>query len=176
MEKLLDLKKLTKIETYDNSHNQGSNAIGAFITFTESGFTKSLYRKFIIKGKIGNKKFKFNDDYSMMEEVLTRRFKSKNMLQNPDLIIIDGGKGHLKKINNLILELNLNNVFVLAIAKGQKRNSGNEKFFYSDNKELKLDFNDPIRFFLQNLRDEAHRFAIGFHRDKRTKSLFKKSN
>ena len=173
LEKLLNLKKITKIETYDNSHNQGSNAIGAFITFTESGFTKSLYRKFIIKGKVGDKEFKFNDDYSMMEEVLTRRFKSKNLLQNPDLIVIDGGKGHLKKINKIMHDLNLNNVFVLAIAKGKDRNSGNEKFFYSDNKELNLDSNDPMRFFLQNLRDEAHRFAIGFHRDKRTKSLLK---
>ena len=145
LKKLFNLKKSTNIETYDNSHNQGSNAIGAFITFTESGFTKSL-QKIYNKGKVGDKEFKFNDDYSMMEEVLTRRFKSKNLLQNPDLIVIDGGKGHLKKINKIMHDLNLNNVFVLAIAKGKDRNSGNEKFFYSDNKELNLDSNDPEVF------------------------------
>ena len=173
LSKLLNLNVIKKIETYDNSHIQGTDAIGAFITFTENGFEKSLYRKFIIKGNVLDKSFNFNDDYSMMEEVITRRFKNNNTLQLPDLIIIDGGKGHLKKVQKTLYSLKKDNIFVLAISKGKKRNSGKENFYYKMNQQLNLDINDPLRFFLQNLRDEAHRFAIGYHRKKRSKSFLK---
>ena len=173
LSKLLNINEIKKIETYDNSHNQGTNAIGAFITFTENGFEKNLYRKFIIKGLIQEKTFKFNDDYSMMEEVITRRFKNNTTIQPPDLVLIDGGKGHLRKVQDTLNQIKNHKIFVLAVSKGRDRNSGNENFYYGDNKELFLNKNDPIRFFLQNLRDEAHRFAIGYHRSKRTKALFK---
>ena len=86
---------------------------------------------------------------------------------------IDGGKGHLRKVQETLNKIKNHKIFVLAVSKGRDRNSGNENFYYGKNKELFLNKNDPIRFFLQNLRDEAHRFAIGYHRSKRTKALFK---
>ena len=107
-----------------------------------------------------------------MEEMIKRRFKKNSTLPFPEVVIIDGGKGHLKIVSNIMNKLSLNNIFLLAIAKGNNRNDGNEKFYINSNQFIELDRNDPLRFFIQNLRDEAHRFAIGVHRNKRNKNLF----
>ena len=140
------------------------------IVFSEDGFIKPLYRKYnFVKN---NSTKKMNNDYLMMEQMINRRFQSKTNTDFPQAIIIDGGKGHLKVVLNVIESLKIENVFVLAVAKGRKRNSGEENFFIENNKNIELEKNDPLRFFIQNLRDEAHRFAIGSHRNKRKKNLF----
>ena len=160
------------IEVYDNSHIQGSNSVGALITFGSEGFIKKRYRKFNIKSK--NIK---NDDYAMLKEVLFRRFSkvikdTENTLSLPDLVLIDGGKGQYSIARKTINELGLYDIPIIAIAKGKFRNSGNETFFF-ENKTFKFSRNDPILFFLQRLRDEAHRFAVSAHRDKRIKGMKK---
>ena len=160
------------IEVYDNSHIQGSNSVGALITFGSEGFIKKRYRKFNIKSE--NIK---NDDYSMLKEVLFRRFSkvikdTENTLSLPDLVLIDGGKGQYSVARKTINELGLYDIPIIAIAKGKFRNSGNETFFF-ENKTFKFSRNDPILFFLQRLRDEAHRFALSAHRDKRIKGMKK---
>ena len=160
------------IEVYDNSHIQGSNSVGALITFGSEGFIKKRYRKFNIKSE--NIK---NDDYAMLKEVLFRRFSkvikdTENTLSLPDLVLIDGGKGHYSVARKTINELGLYDIPIIAIAKGKFRNSGNETFFF-ENKTFKFSRNDPILFFLQRLRDEAHRFAVSAHRDKRIKGMKK---
>ncbi len=160
------------IEVYDNSHIQGTNSVGALITYGEEGFIKKRYRKFNIK----NENFK-QDDYGMIREVLSRRFKRAiqekgNFLTFPDLVLIDGGKGQYSSARETLNELGLNEIPVIAIAKGKFRNSGNETFFH-DGKEYKFSKNDPTLFFLQRIRDEAHRFAISAHRAKRKKGISK---
>jgi excinuclease ABC subunit C len=160
------------IEVYDNSHIQGSNSVGALITFGSEGFIKKRYRKFNIKSE--NIK---NDDYAMLKEVLFRRFSkvvknTENTLSLPDLVLIDGGKGQYSVARKTINELGLYDIPIIAIAKGKFRNSGNETFFF-ENKTFKFSRNDPILFFLQRLRDEAHRFAVSAHRDKRIKRMKK---
>jgi len=160
------------IEVYDNSHIQGSNSVGALITFGSEGFIKKRYRKFNIKSE--NIK---NDDYAMLKEVLFRRFSkvikdTENALSLPDLVLIDGGKGQYSVARKTINELGLYDIPIIAIAKGKFRNSGNETFFF-ENKTFKFSRNDPILFFLQRLRDEAHRFAVSAHRDKRIKGMKK---
>ena len=163
---------LSLIEVYDNSHIQGSDSVGALITYGEEGFVKKRYRKFNIK----NENFK-QDDYGMIREVLSRRFKRTiqekgNYLSFPDLVLIDGGKGQYSSARETLNELGLNEIPVIAIAKGKFRNSGNETFFHNG-KEFKFAKNDPTLFFLQRVRDEAHRFAISAHRAKRKKGLSK---
>ena len=158
------------IEVYDNSHIQGTNSVGALITYGEEGFIKKRYRKFNIK----NEKFK-QDDYGMIKEVLERRFKRAisekgNYLTFPDLVLIDGGKGQYSTARETLNDLGLNEIPVVAIAKGKFRNSGNETFFHNG-KEFKFAKNDPALFFLQRIRDEAHRFAISAHRAKRSKGI-----
>jgi excinuclease ABC subunit C len=160
------------IEVYDNSHIQGSNSVGALITFGSEGFIKKRYRKFNIKSENIQ-----NDDCAMLKEVLFRRFfkaikDTKNALSLPDLVLIDGGKGQCSVAKKTINELGLYDIPIIAIAKGKFRNSGNETFFF-ENKTFKFSRNDPILFFLQRLRDEAHRFAVSAHRDKRTKGMRK---
>ncbi len=160
------------VEVYDNSHIQGTDSVGALITYGEEGFIKKRYRKFNIKIE-KNKQ----DDYGMMKEVLNRRFKraiqeKDNFLSFPDLILIDGGKGQYSIARNVMNELGLYDIPIIAIAKGKNRNSGNENFFYNG-KEYKFEKNDPTLFFLQRLRDEAHRFAISAHRSKRKKGIKK---
>ena len=160
------------IEVYDNSHIQGSNSVGALITFSSEGFIKKRYRKFNIKSE--NIK---NDDYAMLKEVLFRRFSkvikdTENTLSLPDLVLIDGGKGQYSVARKTINELGLYDIPIIAIAKGKFRNSGNETFFF-ENKTFKFSRNDPILFFLQRLRDEAHRFAVSAHRNKRIKGMKK---
>ena len=161
---------LSLIEVYDNSHIQGTNSVGALITYGEEGFIKKRYRKFNIK----NETFK-QDDYGMIREVLGRRFKRAiqekgNYLSFPDLVLIDGGKGQYSSARETLDELGLNEIPVIAIAKGKFRNSGNETFFHNG-KEFKFSRNDPTLFFLQRVRDEAHRFAISAHRAKRKKGI-----
>ena len=160
------------VEVYDNSHIQGTDSIGALITFGEEGFIKKRYRKFNIKIKNNEQ-----DDYGMMREVINRRFKraiqeKDNYLTMPDLILIDGGKGQYSVVRETMNELGLHEIPVIAIAKGKLRNSCNETFFHNG-KEFKFEKNDPTLFFLQRIRDEAHRFAISAHRAKRKKGLKK---
>jgi len=160
------------IEVYDNSHIQGTNSVGALITYGEEGFIKKRYRKFNIKTE-KNKQ----DDYGMIREVLNRRFKravqeKDNYLTFPDLVLIDGGKGQYSVARESLNELGLHDIPMIAIAKGKFRNSGNETFFHNG-KEFKFTKNDPTLFFLQRLRDESHRFAISAHRAKRKKGINK---
>ena len=158
------------IEVYDNSHTQGTNAIGSFVSFGKEGFLKNRYRKFDIK----NKNTKPGDDYGMMNEVIERRFsKLIKQVENdntPDLLVIDGGKGQYSVVRNKLDQLGFHQLSIIAIAKGKNRNDGNETFIYN-NKSIKLEKNSPLLFFMQRLRDEAHRFAIFTHRKKRKKSF-----
>ena len=161
---------ISLIEVYDNSHIQGTNSVGALIAFGEEGFIKKRYRKFNIKIEKNEQ-----DDYGMMREVLNRRFKKAvqekdNYLTFPDLVLIDGGKGQYSSARETINELGLHDIPIIAIAKGKFRNSGNETFFHNG-KKFKFLKNDPTLFFLQRLRDEAHRFAISAHRAKRKKNI-----
>jgi len=163
---------ISLIEVYDNSHIQGTNSVGALITYGEEGFIKKRYRKFNIKNK-GNEQ----DDYGMMREVLNRRFKKAvqekdNYLSFPDLVMVDGGKGQYSVARETLNELGLHDIPLIAIAKGKMRNSGNETFFHNG-KEYKFTRNDPTLFFLQRIRDESHRFAISAHRAKRKKGISK---
>ena len=160
------------IEVYDNSHIQGTDSIGALICFSNEGFIKKRYRKFNIR----DEKVK-NDDYGMMREVLFRRFskavkEKSGSLSLPDLILIDGGKGQYSVSREVLNELGLHDLPILAVAKGKKRNAGEEKI-YHENKEFILNKSDSLLFFIQRLRDEAHRFAISTHRAKRKKKLSK---
>ena len=158
------------VEVYDNSHIQGTNSVGAMVAFGDEGFIKKRYRKFDIKTKNSEQ-----DDYAMLREVLNRRFKrailkKENYLTFPDLLLIDGGKGQYSTAREVLNELGLYDIPIIAIAKGKLRNSGNETFFYNE-KIFKFEKNDPTLFFLQRLRDEAHRFVINAHRAKRQKGI-----
>ena len=160
------------IEVYDNSHISGTNSVGALITYGEEGFIKKRYRKFDIKTK-GSEQ----DDFAMLKEVLSRRFKRAilekgNYLSLPDLILIDGGKGQYSSAKEVLDQLGLHDLPMIAIAKGKMRNSGDETFF-CNGKSFKFEKNDPALFFMQRLRDEAHRFAITSHRAKRAKGIKK---
>ena len=163
---------ISLIEVYDNSHIQGTDSVGALISYGEDGFIKKRYRKFNIKMKKNAQ-----DDYGMMREVFTRRFKravqeKEGHLSFPDLIFVDGGKGQYSVARETLNELGLHDIPLIAIAKGKFRNSGNETFFHNG-KEYKFSKNDPTLFFLQRIRDESHRFAISAHRAKRKKGISK---
>ena len=177
LEKLADLFDLdeppTRIETYDNSHIQGTNMVGAMVVAGPEGFRKNSYRKFNIKSDIAP-----GDDFGMMREVLTRRFgraqkedPERTQGEWPDLVLIDGGKGQLSAAMGVLEELGVEDLPVVGVAKGPDRNAGRETFYRPDGRELTLPVNDPVLFYLQRLRDEAHRFAIGAHRAKRTKAM-----
>jgi len=156
------------IEIYDNSHIQGLNAVGSFIVFSKNGFVRKKYRKFNISKTDINP----GDDYGMLKEVISRRFlkiKSNNDDESPDLIIIDGGKGHYNAARKILNELGHFNLNIISIAKGERRNQGDETFYYKD-KKIKIK-NNILLFFLQRLRDEAHRFAIFSHRTNRKKTF-----
>ena len=158
------------IEVYDNSHIQGTDCIGALITFGNDGFEKKRYRKFNIKNEAVK-----GDDYGMLKEVLFRRFskavkEKTGALSLPDLVMVDGGKGQYSVSREVLNELGLHEMPIIAIAKGKNRNAGDETMFYKD-KVFKFKKNDPLLFFIQRLRDEAHRFAISSHRTKRKKNL-----
>ena len=162
------------IEVYDNSHIQGAHAVGALISFGTEGFIKKRYRKFNIK----NTNLNSGDDYGMLKEVLERRFakiiqnKNQSDVVIPDLVIVDGGKGQYSISRKILDDYGFHDIPIIAIAKGKNRNQGNETFIHK-NDSIKLDKREPLLFFLQRLRDEAHRFAISSHRIKRKKSLSK---
>lgn len=180
---LLEVKKVfglakipQRIEVYDNSHTASQNAVGAMITAGADGFIKSGYRKFNIKNKAeidNDKKFLIKDgkdDTAMLEQVLLRRFSKLKTNEFPDLIIIDGGLGQLSSAQKIFSELNIKIPFV-CMSKGKNRNAG-EEYFHQINKEsFTLEKNSPIMHYLQRLRDEAHRFAIMTHRQKRAKNF-----
>jgi len=169
----LDISPRT-IEVYDNSHIQGSNSVGALITFGSEGFVKKQYRKFNIK----NKELNPGDDYGMLKEVFERRFskiikgKKHGEAMIPDLVIIDGGKGQYSVSRKILDEYGFHEIPIIAIAKGKNRNKGDETFFHKSS-IVKLNKREPLLFFLQRLRDEAHRFAVSSHRMKRKKNLTK---
>ncbi|GAB1715348.1 MAG: Excinuclease ABC subunit C [Nitrobacter sp.] len=173
-----------RIEVYDNSHIQGTNAVGAMIVAGPEGFLKNQYRKFNIRS--GN--LTPGDDYAMMREVLERRFKrlltqkvagrdkadeseKDSVPQWPDLVIIDGGLGQLNAVRGIFDALGLSGVSLMAVAKGPDRDAGRETLFLPDRPAIKLEPRDPILYFIQRLRDEAHRFVIGSHRKLRKKDI-----
>ncbi len=164
-----------RIEVYDNSHVGGSEAMGAMIVAGAEGLIKSAYRKFRIRNEV---EAAAGDDYAMMREVLSRRFgralaedADRTRGQWPDLILIDGGAGQLAAVRGVLQDLGVVDVAVAAIAKGPDRNAGRERIFLPDRLPLQPAPRDPVLFFLQRLRDEAHRFAIGSHRARRTAKL-----
>ena len=172
-----------RIEVYDNSHVGGTKAVGGMIVAGPDGFEKGAYRKFNIKGAAGpglaeGEGFAPGDDYAMMREVLMRRFSralkedpERAEGQWPDLILIDGGKGQLGVAMEVFEDLGIEDVALAAIAKGPDRNAGRERIFMQDGREILLKPQDPVLYFLQRLRDEAHRFAIGAHRGRRAKAI-----
>ncbi len=170
-----------RIEVYDNSHIQGSHPVGAMVVAGLGGFEKAQYRKFNIK----NKDIAAGDDYAMMREVLTRRF-SRLLKEHaerdgeedagkfpawPELILIDGGKGQLSVAQEVFADLGVEDVALASIAKGPDRDAGRERFFMAGREPFTLDRTSPVMYYLQRLRDEAHRFAIGSHRARRTKAI-----
>jgi excinuclease ABC subunit C len=163
-----------RIEVYDNSHIMGTDALGAFIVAGPEGLNKSAYRKFTIKGEALTP----GDDYAMMREVLTRRFarlQREDPLRQggqwPDLVIIDGGVGQLSSAREVLGACGVNGVPLVAIAKGPDRNAGRETLHLPDRPPIRLEERDPVLYFLQRLRDEAHRFAISSHRARRGKAI-----
>jgi excinuclease ABC subunit C len=187
-----------RIEVYDNSHIQGTNAVGAMIVAGEEGFRKNQYRKFNIRSQ----DIAAGDDYGMMREVLTRRFKrlmdenprDAGMVEKvadavsgviesvtgngrddgppwPDLVLIDGGLGQLNAARETLSALGITDVAMVAVAKGPDRDAGRETFFMPDRPPFKLPPRDPILYFVERLRDEAHRFAIGSHRARRKRDI-----
>lgn len=163
-----------RIEVYDNSHIRGSEALGAMIAAGAEGLLKNRYRKFNIK----RADLVPGDDYGMMTEVLTRRFSrllredgDREGRQWPDLVLIDGGAGHLRTVQRVFDDLGVADVALAAIAKGPERNAGRETFHIQGKPAFSLEPNDPVLYFLQRLRDEAHRYAIGGHRAKRSRGL-----
>ena len=174
-----------RIEVFDNSHVSGAKAVGALIVAGPEGLMKKAYRKFTIRGAkqsgapaVNDGRFSPGDDYAMMREVLSRRFsralKEKSDRTTgtwPDLVLVDGGKGQLGVALEVFEDLGIEGVTVAAIAKGPDRHAGRERIYLPGCEPLTLPPRDPVLFFLQRLRDEAHRFAIGAHRDKRSKSL-----
>jgi len=172
MQGLADLFNLPKpperIEVYDNSHNQASFAVGGMIVAGPEGFLKNQYRKFTIKdvGAAG-------DDFAMMREVFRRRFtRAKDEDANwPDLVLIDGGAGQLSAATAVMNELGITHVPMVGVAKGPDRNAGRERFFRTGHDPFQLPIDDPVLYYIQRLRDEAHRFAIGAHRQKRSNAI-----
>jgi excinuclease ABC subunit C len=163
-----------RIEVYDNSHIQGAHAVGAMIVAGPEGFAKNSYRKFNIKGD----DLTPGDDFGMMKEVLARRFK--RLLKEdpdreeghwPDLLLIDGGAGQVSAVRSIMEEMGVGDIAMVGVAKGVDRDAGKEEFYRTGQPPFALKHNDPILYFIQRLRDEAHRFAIGTHRAKRAKAV-----
>lgn len=157
-----------RIEVYDNSHIQGSYAVGAMIVATPEGFDKKSYRTFNIKNNEIT-----NDDFAMMQEVLKRRFDKMAPENKPDVILLDGGLGQLHAVHASLQDYDLDGIAIIAISKGPERNAGKEFYHQAGKESFALPFASPLAFYMQNIRDEAHRFAIGTHRKKRGKSVFK---
>ena len=173
LKKIFNLNKdIYRIEIYDNSHIQGKFAVGAMVVFKKDGFDKSSYRKYNLTI---NENISGGNDFGMMQEVFSRRFKNFDNAKNnnplPDLILVDGGRGHLNIVSEILTNFKLDKIKICAISKGKKRNAGEEKFHLLGQKSFPLEKNSSIMFFLQNLRDEAHRFAITSHRIRRKQSI-----
>ncbi|PTQ08514.1 excinuclease ABC subunit C [Sphingomonas oleivorans] len=163
-----------RIEIYDNSHIMGTNMVGAMVVAGPEGFRKNAYRKFNIR----RPETAPGDDFAMMREVLERRFArlekedpDRKSGEWPDLLLIDGGKGQVSAVCRVMEEMGVHDVPIVGISKGPDRNAGREHFHMPDGRESMLPLNSPLLFYLQRLRDEAHRFAIGAHRTKRAKSF-----
>ncbi|WP_299754381.1 excinuclease ABC subunit UvrC [uncultured Boseongicola sp.] len=164
----------TRVEVYDNSHIQGAHAVGAMIVAGPDGFLKSQYRKFNFK----DDSITPGDDFGMMKEVLTRRFKrllkedpSRETENWPDLLLIDGGAGQVSAVRQILAELGVEDVPMVGVAKGVDRDHGKEEFHRTGLRPFALQRGDPVLYFIQRMRDEAHRFAIGAHRQKRSKTV-----
>jgi excinuclease ABC subunit C len=162
-----------RIEVYDNSHTMGRAPYGVMIVAGPAGFVKAAYRKFAIKGPVQP-----GDDFAMLREVLERRFgralkehPARDPGTWPDLVLIDGGQGQLSAARETLARLGIEDVPVVAIAKGPDRNAGRERFFVADRDPIELPPRDPVLYYLQRLRDEAHRFAIMTHRAGRQKAM-----
>ncbi len=163
-----------RIEVYDNSHIQGTNALGAMVVAGPEGFRKGQYRKFNIK----NAETVPGDDFGMMREVFSRRFAraqeedpDRDRGDWPDLVLIDGGRGQLSAAKAALDAMDIEDVCLVGVSKGPNRNAGRETFHMLDGRDFQLPVNAPVLFYLQRLRDEAHRFAIGAHRAKRAKAI-----
>ncbi|MBE3638058.1 excinuclease ABC subunit UvrC [Mangrovicoccus algicola] len=163
-----------RIEVYDNSHIQGTNAVGGMIVAGAEGFLKNQYRKFNIRGD----DLVPGDDFGMMKEVLTRRFKrllkedpDRTLGLWPDLLLIDGGAGQVSAVHEIMQEYGVEDIPMVGVAKGIDRDAGKEEFHRIGQRPMALRRNDPVLYFIQRLRDEAHRFAIGTHRAKRAKAV-----
>ena len=166
-----------RIEVYDNSHIQGAHALGAFIVAGPEGFEKAQYRKFNIKAA----DLTPGDDYAMMREVLSRRFARlakeeaeepvTEKWRRPDLVLIDGGPGQLSIVQQVFADLGVEDVALASISKGPDRDAGREHFYLPGKEPFRLDLKSPVLYYLQRLRDEAHRFVIGGHRKKRSAAI-----
>ena len=163
-----------RIEIYDNSHIMGTNAVGAMVVAGPEGFLKNQYRKFNIKGT----ELTPGDDFGMMKEVLTRRFQrlqkedpDRDKGLWPDLLLIDGGAGQVSAVAQIMAEQGVEDIPMVGVAKGVDRDAGKEEFHRPGARPFALRHNDPVLYFIQRLRDEAHRFAIGTHRAKRAKAV-----
>jgi len=163
-----------RIEIYDNSHIQGTNALGAMVVAGPEGWIKGAYRKFNIKRADTMP----GDDFAMMREVFQRRFAraleedpERTKGEWPDLVLIDGGKGQVSAVAGVFAELGIDDLPFVGVAKGPDRNAGRETFYWPDGREFTLPPNNAALFYIQRLRDEAHRFAIGAHRAKRSKAM-----
>jgi len=171
----LELKAVPKrIEVYDNSHIQGAFAVGAMIVAGPEGYIKSQYRKFNIKGE----DLAPGDDFGMMKEVLGRRFKrlqkedpNRETEAWPDLLLIDGGAGQVSAVREIMREYGVEDIAMVGVAKGLDRDHGKEEFHRTGKRPFALQRNDPVLYFIQRMRDEVHRFAIGTHRAKRSKAI-----
>ena len=172
LKKVFDLPKIPqRIEVYDNSHISGENAVGAIITAGADGFIKSGYRKYNMKNEFYDKKTNLpKDDTAMLKQVLYRRFSTVKNTILPDLLIIDGGKGQLSSATEILAELKIK-IPLICMSKGIKRNAGDETYHQEGKDSLVLEKNSPLAFYLQRLRDEAHRFAINSHRKRREKNF-----
>ena len=173
LSKVLNItKKIKRVEAYDNSHLSGKNAVGAMIVYSEEGFEKKSYRKF----NIDSSKVKLGDDYGMMRHVLERRF-SKEAIKNskkyeklPDLLVIDGGKGHYDLAREILETKGLNEMELISIFKGEGRKESLDQIIYKNKKNF-IGKNTPSFFFIQRIRDESHRYAIGAHKAKRKREM-----
>jgi len=163
-----------RIEIYDNAHIQGTNAVGGMVVAGPDGFIKSQYRKFNIKSAAGAN----SDDFGMMKEVLTRRFErllkedpERKTDSWPDLLLIDGGAGQVSAVASIMAELGVDDIAMVGVAKGLDRDAGKEEFHRTGQRPMALRMNDPVLYFIQRLRDEAHRWANGAHVAKRAKAV-----
>ena len=163
-----------RIEVYDNSHISGTNAVGGMIVAGPEGFMKNQYRKFNIKGE----DITPGDDFGMMKEVLTRRFKrllkedpDRERGMWPDLLLIDGGAGQVSAVREIMQKYGVGDIAMVGVAKGEDRDAGKEEFYRTGKRPFALRHNDPVLYFVQRMRDEVHRFAIGTHRAKRSKAI-----